>query len=66
VLGIFFSAEGPQGKNNFGKTVQRQVRHEDIKPKMMRTKAEAMTERALAWYYDKGEGRYRLKEEMTI
>jgi hypothetical protein len=36
------------------------------KPKMMRTKAEAMTERALAWYCDKTEGRYRLKEENTI
>jgi hypothetical protein len=33
---------------------------------MMRTKAEATTERALAWYFDKGEGRYRLKEEKTI
>jgi hypothetical protein len=29
-------------------------------------KAEATTERASAWYYDKGEGRYRLKEEKTI
>jgi hypothetical protein len=25
VLGVFFSAEGPQGKNTFNKTVQRQV-----------------------------------------
>jgi hypothetical protein len=33
---------------------------------MMRTKAEATTERASAWYYDKGEGRYRHKEEKTI
>ena len=33
---------------------------------MMRTKAEATTERASAWYYDKGEGRYRLKDEKTI
>jgi hypothetical protein len=33
---------------------------------MMQTKAKAMTERALAWYYDKGEGRYRLKEKNTI
>jgi hypothetical protein len=33
---------------------------------MMRTKAKAMTERASAWYCDKGEERYRLKEEKTI
>jgi hypothetical protein len=33
---------------------------------MMRTKAEAMAERALAWYNDKGKGRYRLKEEKTL
>jgi hypothetical protein len=30
LLGVFFSVEGPQDKNTFGKTVQRQVRHEDI------------------------------------
>ena len=30
MLGVFSSAEGPQGKNTFGKTVQRQVWHEDI------------------------------------
>jgi hypothetical protein len=30
---------------------------------MMRTKAEAMTEGASAYHYNKGEGRYRLKEE---
>jgi hypothetical protein len=30
LLGVFFSAEGPLGKNTFGKIVQRQVRHEDI------------------------------------
>jgi hypothetical protein len=30
LLGVFFSVEGPQGKNTFDKTVQRQVRHEDI------------------------------------
>jgi hypothetical protein len=33
---------------------------------MMRTKAKAMAERASAWYNDKGEGQYRLKEENTI
>jgi hypothetical protein len=33
---------------------------------MMRTKDEATTERGLAWYFDKGEGRYRLKEKKTI
>jgi hypothetical protein len=33
---------------------------------MMRKKAEATTERTSTWYYDKGEGRYRLKEEKTI
>jgi hypothetical protein len=33
---------------------------------MMWTKAEATTERASAWYFDKGEGRYQLKEEKTI
>jgi hypothetical protein len=31
LLEVFFSAEGPLGKNTFGKTVQRQVRHEDIR-----------------------------------
>jgi hypothetical protein len=25
LLGVFFSTEGPLGKNTFGKTVQRQV-----------------------------------------
>jgi hypothetical protein len=30
LLGVFSSAEGPQGKNTFGKIVQRQARHEDI------------------------------------
>lgn len=30
LLGVFFSTEGPLGKNTFGKTVQRQVRHKDI------------------------------------
>jgi hypothetical protein len=30
LLGIFSSAEGSQGKNTFGKAVQRQVRREDI------------------------------------
>jgi hypothetical protein len=33
---------------------------------MMRTKVEAMAERASPWYCDKGEGRYRLKEEKVI
>jgi hypothetical protein len=33
---------------------------------MMRTKAEATTKRASTWRYDKGEGRYRLKDEKTI
>jgi hypothetical protein len=33
---------------------------------MMLTKAEAMADRASAWCNDKGEGRYRLKEEKTI
>ena len=30
LLGVFSSAEVSQGKNTFGKTVQRQVWHEDI------------------------------------
>jgi hypothetical protein len=30
LLGVFSSVEGPQGKNTFGKTVQRQARHEHI------------------------------------
>jgi hypothetical protein len=30
LLGVFSSAEGPQGKNTFGKTVQRKVWHEDV------------------------------------
>jgi hypothetical protein len=30
LLGVFSSTEGPQGKNTFGRTVQRQVWHEDI------------------------------------
>jgi hypothetical protein len=30
LLGVFSSTEGPQGKNTFGKTVYRKVRHEDV------------------------------------
>jgi hypothetical protein len=30
VLGAFFSAEGPPSKNTFGRTICKQVRHEDI------------------------------------
>jgi hypothetical protein len=30
VLGAFFSAEGPLSKNTFGKTICKQIRHEDI------------------------------------
>jgi hypothetical protein len=38
VLVVFSSAEGPQGKNTFGKTVQRQVRHEDISRRLCEQK----------------------------
>jgi hypothetical protein len=30
LLGVFFSVEGPQGKNTFGKRVRRQERYEDV------------------------------------
>jgi hypothetical protein len=29
LLGVFFPAEGPQGKNTFGKMLQLYTRHED-------------------------------------
>jgi hypothetical protein len=33
---------------------------------MMKTKVEAMADRALAWCNDKGEGRYRLKRKRLL
>jgi hypothetical protein len=30
LLGAFFSAEGPLSKNTFGRTICKQIRHEDI------------------------------------
>jgi hypothetical protein len=30
MLGVFFSVEGPLGKNTIDKTVQKHVRHKDI------------------------------------
>jgi hypothetical protein len=31
LLGVFFPVEGPQGKNTFGKIIQRHTRHDDAK-----------------------------------
>jgi hypothetical protein len=29
LLGVFFPSKGPQGKNTFGKIIQRHTRHDD-------------------------------------
>jgi hypothetical protein len=53
LLEVFFSAEGHQGKNTFGKTVRRFVEvasSSGMNTKEIRIKVEAMAEGASAWY----------------
>jgi hypothetical protein len=52
-LGVFFSAEGHQGKNTFGKMVRRFAEAAfsyGMNTKEIQMKAEAMAEGASAWY----------------
>jgi hypothetical protein len=58
--------EGPQGKNTFGQDSTKAGVTWKYKPKMMRIKAKATTERASAWYDSEDEEWNRPKGEKTI